>query len=153
MESQLQEFEIMCKNTKTAENLMETVNYLWEVCKETQPDFRFGSIYYNYIGWALPSEEACKIITNFWESHPNHKIVDFRAGTGLFCNVFHHLGVPKDRLLAVKLLPFSILQKVLNSGLFIETMITLLILMIYCLLHGEYVKSKALIMLIEEGNV
>lgn len=106
MESELQKFEIMCQNTKSAEDLMNITECLWN-----KTDFKFGTIYHKYIGWALPSEEACKIVVTFWKSYnttfPESGIIDFGAGTGLFCKVFHHLGIPEDKLLAVELLKSS----------------------------------------------
>lgn len=92
--SQMQKFETMCQCAETGEDIMKIVdNY----------DMEFKNIYNKYIGWALASREACNLVVDFWKLHPEKRIVDVGAGTGLFCKVFNYLGIPEDKLLAIDL--------------------------------------------------
>ena len=58
-------------------------------------------IYNAELGWGLPARETCMPVVEFWQQHPRCAVVDFGAGSGLFCRVFHYLGIPPDKLFAV----------------------------------------------------
>lgn len=93
-------FEKQCKNAETGRDILECadlyVRYfderIW--CKE---------VWNRIMGWALPTTETCEHIVQFWRKHSGRKLVDLGAGSGMFCKVLHHLGIPEDKLLAVDL--------------------------------------------------
>lgn len=112
-------FEDKCKNAVTGADLMEIaevydqiLHHAYNMCdnkdnciyytKHNVMDaYNVKTIYNDYIGWALPTEKACQLVVDKWQKNPNRRIVDLGAGTGAFCSVFNHLGVPADKLIAV----------------------------------------------------
>ena len=94
-------FVEMCQNAETGDDLLKISAEYSEIFYNTMIPIQ--GIYNRYIGWALPSEKACTLVVSTWKQFPNSKIVDIGGGTGLFCKVFNHLGIPENKLLAVDL--------------------------------------------------
>jgi hypothetical protein len=106
-----------CINAKSKEDIFKIVD-LYDKINYTQKvtngvisrEHKFNScelkiIWNRYMGWALPSREVCKIIFDTFQKlskiNNNIKIIDFGAGSGIFSFIFHNMGIPKDRILAV----------------------------------------------------
>ncbi|HSW77028.1 MAG TPA: hypothetical protein VLG50_08270 [Candidatus Saccharimonadales bacterium] len=98
-----QTFKVMCETVSNADDIMAITEYYHN---HSMNDFintiRFKFLYNKYIGLALPTKIACQIVVDFWKKH-NGILIDLGAGTGLFCKVFNHLGIPNDKLVAVDL--------------------------------------------------
>ena len=102
----METFEEDCKNAVTGLDLMNIAETYHQILTASYDDHKvdsnkFKKIYNDYIGWALPSQKACQLVIDEWQKDPSRRIVDLGAGTGLFCKVFHDLGVPGDKLIAV----------------------------------------------------
>jgi hypothetical protein len=94
-------FLSMCQNASTGQDLMDIAATYYDLSQRYVIGVK--EIYNRYIGWALPSKKACQLVVNTWKRQPSARVIDMGAGTGLFCRVFHHLGIPENRLLAVDL--------------------------------------------------
>lgn len=112
-------FEENCKNAVTGLDLMNIAGVFHQILfhsynrcnikdncsycakRNFMDSINAKRIYNDYIGWALASEKACRLVVNEWQKDPSRNIVDLGAGTGVFCLVFHHLGIPADKLIAV----------------------------------------------------
>lgn len=92
------EFEKICKSAETGEDIFKIASNYYKLFKS---GIFCKSIYNKYIGWALPIKETCEMVVDTWKLFPHKKIVDFGAGTGLFCKVFNYLGIPEEKLLAI----------------------------------------------------
>lgn len=92
------QFVNLCINAETAEDIIKIAEYytiLWN------DGHMVKGIYNYYIGWGIPDKHTCELIVNVWKKYPDKRIVDFGAGTGLFCRVLNYLGVPQDKLIAI----------------------------------------------------
>ena len=97
----IEQFVKRCKNAETGEDLLRIAEMYVEIQQQAVMGPLF--LYQEHIGWALPSQQTCQKVVDIWKQFPYSRIVDFGAGTGLFCKVFHHLGISQDKLLAVDL--------------------------------------------------
>lgn len=110
----MKSFEEDCKNAANGLDLMNIAETYHRIllhsyneceCKDECEDNSINAkkIYNNYIGWALPSRKVCQLVIDEWQKDPTRNIVDLGAGNGIFCSVFHDLGVPGDKLIAIDL--------------------------------------------------
>lgn len=105
-----QEFEKKCKilDIENGEKILALVDEYIKGC-----DLRFRhaimNVFNEYIGWGLPSRQTCELIVEIWKKfaakNSEVKLVDFGAGTGVFCKIFNFLGIPEENLLAIDLPP------------------------------------------------
>lgn len=98
IDNPLLKFENMCQGAESGEDLLKVAAYY---SKLFESDIFPKKIYNLYIGWGLPERETCQLVVNTWKRFPHKRLVDFGAGTGVFCKVFNHLGIDKDKLIAV----------------------------------------------------
>lgn len=90
-------FRKMCHEAKAPNDFFTIVD--WYVTHFKDP---VKSVYNATIGWALPHRATCALIVDFWKREGNRRrIVDLGCGSGLFCMLLHHCGIPADRLFAV----------------------------------------------------
>lgn len=103
------EFQQLCENAKTAAEIKQAIAKAESILGENylMNGMFFKDIYNLYIGWAMPTEKALTIIFNAWKTHlekyPDARLVDFGAGTGVYCFLLQSMGVPQERLIALEL--------------------------------------------------
>lgn len=98
-------FEKMCQEAKTQDEIYEIVRII-EVCLyDSKLSLRLLTkhFYNDYIGWGLPTPQVCNEVFTFWKkcNDPNVRLVDVGCGSGIFCKMFHHAGIPRENLIAV----------------------------------------------------
>lgn len=100
------EFNGMCLSAQRPEDFFHLVEYYKNKDRLHLLGFT-KTIFNNLIGWALPSREACSLVVSAWRTrskiHPECRIIDVGAGSGVYCHIFHELGVPKDNIVAYDL--------------------------------------------------
>ncbi len=101
--SNFMSFEKLCIKGNTKEDIFELVD-LYENLYDSYL-FKIKKLYNCYIGWALPSSHVCKIIYKTWCEHikiyKDARIIDVGAGSGIFSLMFHKMGIPRDKIIAI----------------------------------------------------
>ena len=96
---------LLCKEAVTKEEFFELVDIYSELFKAYIMSIK--TIYNTLIGWALPSKLVCETVyatyLNHIKAYPDAKIIDLGAGSGIFSYMFHQMGIPNDRIIAVDL--------------------------------------------------
>jgi len=101
-------FEDYIKLTMTAEKAEDLFHLVEEYRDIVDHCFTLTVkiVFNDYIGWALPSKKACTKTIEAFNEHlklfPKARLVDLGAGSGVFCSIFHELGIPKDNILAIE---------------------------------------------------
>ena len=94
-------FEEKCKSAKTANDIRAIV----EMIEKSMHSIKFNIPHYfynDYIGWALPTDQVCRLILAFWKRYSESKVIDLGCGSGFFCMMLHDCGIPKTKLMALE---------------------------------------------------
>lgn len=99
-------FRYLCEKASTAVELQEIVNLI-EQKNEFYERYHLKFTYNKFIGWAVPCSQALQVICDQWNVHvkkfPGARLIDFGAGTGVFCCLLEQMGIPRDRMVALEL--------------------------------------------------
>jgi len=99
-------FQNYCKEAKTANDLQKVIKMI-EQRDELFGRMIFKSIYNQFIGWAVPCSKALKVICDQWSVHvrkfPTARLIDYGAGTGVYCCLLEQMGIQADRMIALDL--------------------------------------------------
>lgn len=97
-------FVKLCKTATTLDEIYDLVDVFRSLYRAESSVYR---IYNMLIGWALPSKEVCDIVyatyQNQIKQHPDARLIDLGAGSGIFSHIFHQKGIPSNKIVALDL--------------------------------------------------